>query len=257
MKKLGYQAINLRFIEVLTVITEIEKEEILYIKQRSDQKIIAFKITYDDKIYNLNIFENDKNIVSISEKDNHSFFYVSDILEEEIESFTESIKKKIKKKENKYEVDENFKNEILQIINNKNIITNLKEKYDDVEQLIYVLKNQVNFMTFLYLIEREENISYNNYIKIYDWYFNLSQEYVQTKKYSYLCEDTSRIYFEKQLENITETYNLLYKIWKSMRVDKKFSKNFFDKNKRKISEDFYKKIISKKIFVFLKEQGSD
>lgn len=48
---------------------------------------------------------------------------------------------KVKEEDNTTNIDDILKNKIIQIINCKAIIRKLKEKYDDIEQLIYVLKN--------------------------------------------------------------------------------------------------------------------
>jgi len=95
----------------------------------------------------------------------------------------------VKEEENSPNTDEVLKSKILQIINCKTIIRELKEKYDDIEQLIYVLKNQVNFMAFLYLFDRGKEISYDSYSVVYDWYLNLSQDYIRVKEYRYKCDD--------------------------------------------------------------------
>jgi hypothetical protein len=48
-------------------------------------------------------------------------------------------------------------------------------------------------------------------------------------------------------------YNMLYNAWKLIKVEKKFSRSFFNNNIKKISEAFYKKIIKEEIFSFLQE----
>lgn len=258
MKKLGYREIGLNLLDLSGILKE---EKVLYMRSKAEDELITYQIFLNDVIDDYDKISENENIFMISEKDKKTNFYISGIenendLDKIIKIIEENTKnKKAKIQEKKIEIDENLKNEILRIISNKDIITELKEKYEDIEQLTYVLKNQVNFMTFLYIFTEEIKLTYENYQKIYDWYLELSQDFVKVREYSYMCEDTARIYFENQLKDITEVYNILYTAWKSIKIDKKFNKGFFEKNVKKISETFFRKIIERKIFEFLKGVG--
>lgn len=251
MKKSGYQAINLKLSDIIELTTEIEKEDTLYLKAGSGKMIITFKLFYEDVKVDFNALKKNKNVLMITKKSQIIFVYVAKLTEEELEEISDIVE--IKEEENTNNVDEILKSKIIQIINCKTTIRELKEKYDDIEQLIYVLKNKVNFMAFLYLFNREKQISYDNYSRVYDWYLNLSQDYVKVKEYKYRCDDTSENYFSNQLQDMEYIYNMLYNAWKLIKVDKKFSKNFFNRNIKKIPETFYKKIIKEEIFSFLQE----
>ena len=241
MTKSGYQKIDLKLSDIIELIIGIEKEEILYLRAGSEKKVITFKLLY----------ESIQNVVAITKKAKNIFVYVSDLSEEELEEISDIAE--VKEEENSPNTDEVLKSKILQIINCKTIIRELKEKYDDIEQLIYVLKNQVNFMVFLYLFDRGKEISYDSYSVVYDWYLNLSQDYIRVKEYRYKCDDTSEDYFRTQLQDMEYIYNILYNAWKLIKIDKKFSKNFFNRNIRKIPGTLYKKIIKEEIFSFLQE----
>ena len=108
-------------------------------------------------------------------------------------------------------------------------------------------------MAFLYLFDRGKEISYDSYSEVYDWYLNLSQDYIRVKEYRYKCDDTSEDYFRTQLQDMEYIYNILYNAWKLIKIDKKFSKNFFNRNIKKIPGTLYKKIIKEEIFSFLQE----
>jgi len=251
MKKSGYQEINLKLSDIVELIIAVEKEEILYLKAGSEKKVITFKLLYESVQSDYKALKDNKNVVAITKKSKNIFVYVSDLSEEELEEISNIVEEK--EEENSPNTDEILKNKILQIINCKTIIRELKEKYDDIEQLIYVLKNQVNFMTFLYLFDRGKEISYDSYSGVYDWYLNLSQDYIRVKEYRYKCDDTSEDYFRTQLQDMEYIYNMLYNAWKLIKIDKKFSKNFFNRNIKKIPGTLYKKIIKEEIFSFLQE----
>ena len=251
MKKSGYQEINLKLSDIVELIIAVEKEEILYLKAGSEKKVITFKLLYESVQSDYKALKDNKNVVAITKKSKNIFVYVSDLSEEELEEISNIVEEK--EEENSPNTDEILKNKILQIINCKTIIRELKEKYDDIEQLIYVLKNQVNFMTFLYLFDRGKEISYDSYSGVYDWYLNLSQDYIRVKEYRYKCDDTSKDYFRTQLQDMEYIYNMLYNAWKLIKIDKKFSKNFFNRNIKKIPGTLYKKIIKEEIFSFLQE----
>ena len=108
-------------------------------------------------------------------------------------------------------------------------------------------------MAFLYLFDRGKEISYDSYSGVYDWYLNLSQDYIRVKEYRYKCDDTSEDYFRTQLQDMEYIYNMLYNAWKLRKIDKKFSKTFFNRNIKKIPGTLYKKIIKEEIFSFLQE----
>lgn len=251
MKKSGYQEINLKLSDIVELIIAVEKEEILYLKAGSEKKVITFKLLYESVQSDYKALKDNKNVIAITKKSKNIFVYVSDLSEEELEEISNIVEEK--EEENSPNTDEILKNKILQIINCKTIIRELKEKYDDIEQLIYVLKNQVNFMAFLYLFDRGREISYDSYSGVYDWYLNLSQDYIRVKEYRYKCDDTSEDYFRTQLQDMEYIYNILYNAWKLIKIDKKFSKNFFNRNIRKIPGTLYKKIIKEEIFSFLQE----
>ena len=251
MTKSGYQKINLKLSDIIELIIGIEKEEILYLRAGSEKKIITFKLLYESIRTDYKALKDNKNVIAITKKSKNTFIYVSDLSEEELEEISNIVE--VKEEDNTADIDDVLKNKIIQIINCKTIIRELKEKYDDIEQLIYVLKNQVNFMTFLYLFDREKEISYNSYSRVYDWYLNLSQDYIGIKEYSYKCDDTSENYFRTKLQDMEYIYNILYNAWKLIKIDKKFSKNFFNRNIKKIPGTLYKKIIKEEIFSFLQE----
>ena len=233
MTKSGYQKIDLKLSDIIELIIGIEKEEILYLRAGSEKKIITFKLLYESIHTDYKALKDNKNVVAITKKSKNTFIYVSDLSEEELEEISNIVE--VKEEDNTADIDDVLKNKIIQIINCKAIIRELKEKYDDIEQLIYVLKNQVN------------------YSRVYDWYLNLSQNYIKVKEYRYKCDDTSESYFHSQLQDMEYIYNMLYNAWKLIKVDKKFSRSFFNNNIKKISEAFYKKIIKEEIFSFLQE----
>lgn len=251
MKKSGYQEINLKLSDIVELIIGIEKEEILYLRAGSEKKVITFKLLYESIRTDYKALKDNKNVIAITKKSKNTFIYVSDLSEEELEEISDIAE--VKEEDNTADIDDVLKNKIIQIINCKTIIRELKEKYDDIEQLIYVLKNQVNFMTFLYLFDRGKEISYDSYSGVYDWYLNLSQDYIKVKEYRYKCDDTSEDYFRTQLQDMEYIYNMLYNTWKLIKVDKKFSRNFFNRNIKKIPGTLYKKIIKEEIFSFLQE----
>ena len=143
MKKSGYQEINLKLSDIVELIIAVEKEEILYLKAGSEKKVITFKLLYESVQSDYEALKDNKNVIAITKKSKNIFVYVSDLSEEELEEISNIVEEK--EEENSPNTDEILKNKILQIINCKTIIRELKEKYDDIEQLIYVLKNQVNF----------------------------------------------------------------------------------------------------------------
>ena len=240
MTKSGYQKIDLKLSDIIELIIGIEKEEILYLRAGSEKKVITFKLLYESIQSDYKALKDNKNVVAITKKAKNIFVYVSDLSEEELEEISDIAE--VKEEENSPNTDEVLKSKILQIINCKTIIRELKEKYDDIEQLIYVLKNQVNFMAFLYLFDRGKEISYDSYSVVYDWYLNLSQDYIRVKEYRYKCDDTSEDYFRTQLQDMEYIYNILYNAWKLIKIDKKFSKNFFNRNIKKYLEHFIKKL---------------
>ena len=143
--------------------------------------------------------------------------------------------------------------EIKKIFENKHIIREIKEYCEDIEQLIYRLKNQVNFMTFYYLITNGKDINYNIYSKTFDWYMDLSQKYVKYKKIDIEYKDNSSEYFENQLNIIKKTYQILYSAWEVFRAEKKILENNFDNIMGKVSKELILKISKENIFGFRKE----
>ena len=108
-------------------------------------------------------------------------------------------------------------------------------------------------MSFYYLIEKNMNVDYKNYSRVFDWYMDLSEKYVRYKKIDIEYTDNSREYFESQLKTITNKYNILNSAFKIFQAEKKFKEENFNKVKKKIPKKLMLKIMQEDIFGFRKE----
>ena len=133
MKKSGYQEINLKLSDIVELIIGIEKEEILYLRAGSEKKVITFKLLYESIRTDYKALKDNKNVIAITKKSKNTFVYVSDLSEKELEEISNIVE--VKEEDNTADIDDVLKNKIIQIINCKTIIRELKEKYDDIEHI--------------------------------------------------------------------------------------------------------------------------
>ena len=108
-------------------------------------------------------------------------------------------------------------------------------------------------MTFYYLMEKNMEINYKNYSKVFDWYMDLSEKYVRFKNISIKYGENTKKFFEDQLETITKTYNMLNSVWKVFQAEKKFTEQNFNNIKGKIPKNLILEVLSEEIFGFRKE----
>lgn len=269
MKK--FEELNLSLLEITESMSKKEKKQ--YEKEGSSDEIVTYKIILEfDKEYDLdNVDKEFTNLLLVTKEKKIYNWFFSNIKEEDIDDLVNKIEDFSISEEEKEEArmleeelrmmqeeflkqqqEENeLECEIKMIFASKQIVRDIKEVCRDIEQLTYRLKNQVNFMTFYYLIERKMNIDYKNYSKVFDWYMNLSEKYVRTKNIDMELEDNTKKYFEEQLKTLTKTYNTLNSAWKVFQAEKKFEE---DKFKRiKIPKNLIDKIIKENIFGFRKD----
>ena len=271
MKK--FEELNLQLSEITGTMSKKEKKQ--YERDGSSDEIVTFKIILDsDKDCDLDKVNEDfpDLLLVTKEKKSYSWFFAN-IKEDDINSLITKIEEFSISEEDKEEArrleeeerimeeqrlqqlkEENeLEYEIKKIFISKKIIRDIKEVCEDIEQLIYRLKNQVNFMTFYYLMEKNMEINYKNYSKVFDWYMDLSEKYVRFKKIDIRYGENTKKFFEDQLETITKTYNMLNSVWKVFQAEKKFTEQNFNNIKGKIPKKLILEVMSEEIFGFRKE----
>ena len=271
MKK--FEELNLQLSEITGTMSKKEKKQ--YEKDGSSDEIVTFKIILDsDKDCDLDkVNEEFPDLLLVTkEKKSYSWFFAN-IKEDDINSLitkieefsiSEEDKEKARRLEEEARImeeqrlqqlkeEDELEYEIKMIFASKQIIRDIKEVCEDIEQLIYRLKNQVNFMTFYYLLEKKIDIDYKNYSRVFDWYMDLSEKYVRYKNIGIRYEDNKKKYFEDQLKTITNTYNKLNSVWKVFQAEKKFTEENFKKLKKKIPTQLISEILGEEIFGFRKE----
>ena len=271
MKK--FEELNLQLSEIIGTMSKKEKKQ--YEKDGSSDEIVTFKIILDsDKDCDLDkVNEEFPDLLLVTkEKKSYSWFFAN-IKEDDINSLITKIEEFSISEEDKEEArrleeeerimeeqrlqqlkeESELEYEIKKIFISKEIIRDIKEVCEDIEQLIYRLKNQVNFMTFYYLLEKKIDINYGNYSRVFDWYMDLSEKYVRYKNIGIRYEDNKKKYFEDQLKTITNTYNKLNSVWKVFQAEKKFTEENFKKLKKKIPTQLISEILGEEIFGFRKE----
>ena len=271
MKK--FEELNLQLSEIIGTMSKKEKKQ--YEKDSSSDEIVTFKIILDsDKDCDLDKVNEDfpDLLLVTKEKKSYSWFFAN-IKEDDINSLITKIEEFSISEEDKEEArrleeearimeeqrlqqlkeEKELEYEIKMIFASKHIIRDIKEVCEDTEQLIYRLKNQVNFMSFYYLLENKIDINYGNYSRVFDWYMNLSEKYVRYKNIGIRYEDNKKKYFEDQLKTITNTYNKLNSVWKVFQAEKKFTEENFNKVKKKIPTQLILEILQEEIFGFRKE----
>ena len=271
MKK--FEELNLQLSEIIGTMSKKEKKQ--YERDGSSDEIVTFKIILDsDKDCDLGkVDEEFPHLLLVTkEKKSYSWFFAN-IKEEDIDSLITKIEEFSISEEDKEEArrleeeerimeeqrlqqlkeESELEYEIKKIFISKEIIRDIKEVCEDIEQLIYRLKNQVNFMTFYYLMEKNMEINYKNYSKVFDWYMDLSEKYVRFKNISIKYGENTKKFFEDQLETITKTYNMLNSVWKVFQAEKKFTEQNFNNIKEKIPKNLILEVMSEDIFGFRKE----
>ena len=271
MKK--FEELNLQLSEITGTMSKKEKKQ--YEKDGSSDEIVTFKIILDsDKDCDLGkVDEEFPHLLLVTkEKKSYSWFFAN-IKEDDINSLITKIEEFSISEEDKEEArrleeeerimeeqrlqqlkeESELEYEIKKIFISKEIIRDIKEVCEDIEQLIYRLKNQVNFMTFYYLMEKNMEINYKNYSKVFDWYMDLSEKYVRFKNISIKYGENTKKFFEDQLETITKTYNMLNSVWKVFQAEKKFTEQNFNNIKGKIPKNLILEVLSEEIFGFRKE----
>ena len=268
-----FEELNLQLSEITGTMSKKEKKQ--YEKDGSSDEIVTFKIILDsDKDCDLDkVNEEFPDLLLVTkEKKSYSWFFAN-IKEDDINSLitkieefsiSEEDKEKARRLEEEARImeeqrlqqlkeEDELEYEIKMIFASKHIIRDIKEVYEDIEQLIYRLKNQVNFMSFYYLLEKKIDINYGNYSRVFDWYMDLSEKYVRYKNIDIRYEDNKKKYFEDQLKTITNTYNKLNSVWKVFQAEKKFTEENFKKLKKKIPTQLISEILGEEIFGFRKE----
>ena len=268
-----FEELNLQLSEIIGTMSKKEKKQ--YERDGSSDEIVTFKIILDsDKDCDLDKVNEDfpDLLLVTKEKKSYSWFFAN-IKEDDINSLITKIEEFSISEEDKEEArrleeearimeeqrlqqlkeEKELEYEIKMIFASKHIIRDIKEVCEDTEQLIYRLKNQVNFMSFYYLLENKIDINYGNYSRVFDWYMNLSEKYVRYKNIGIRYEDNKKKYFEDQLKTITNTYNKLNSVWKVFQAEKKFTEENFNKLKKKIPTQLISEILGEEIFGFRKE----
>ena len=271
MKK--FEELNLQLSEIIGTMSKKEKKQ--YEKDGSSDEIVTFKIILDsDKDCDLDKADEEfpDLLLVTKEKKSYSWFFAN-IKEDDINSLITKIEEFSISEEDKEEArrleeeerimeeqrlqqlkeERELEYEIKMIFASKHIIRDIKEVCEDIEQIIYRLKNQVNFMTFYYLMEKNMEINYKNYSKVFDWYMDLSEKYVRYKKIDIRYGENTKKFFEDQLETITNTYNILNSVWKVFQAEKKFTEQNFNNIKGKIPKNLILEVLSEDIFGFRKE----
>ena len=271
MKK--FEELNLQLSEITGTMSKKEKKQ--YEKDGSSDEIVTFKIILDsDKDCDLDKENEDFPDLLLVKKEKKSYsWFFANIKEDDINSLitkieefsiSEEDKEKARRLEEEARImeeqrlqqlkEENeLEYEIKKIFVCKQIIRDIKEVCEDMGQLIFRLKNQVNFMTFYYLLEKKIDINYGNYSRVFDWYMDLSEKYVRTKKINIRYGENTKKFFEDQLEVLTNTYNKLNSVWKVFQAEKKFTEENFNKVKKKIPQKLILKVLQENIFGFRKE----
>ena len=271
MKK--FEELNLQLSEITGTMSKKEKKQ--YERDGSSDEIVTFKIILDsDKDCDLDKVNEDfpDLLLVTKEKKSYSWFFAN-IKEDDINSLITKIEEFSISEEDKEEArrleeearimeeqrlqqlkeEKELEYEIKMIFASKHIIRDIKEVCEDIEQIIYRLKNQVNFMTFYYLMEKNMEINYKNYSKVFDWYMDLSEKYVRFKNIGIKYGENTKKFFEDQLETITKTYNMLNSVWKVFQAEKKFTEQNFNNIKGKIPKNLILEVLSEDIFGFRKE----
>ena len=271
MKK--FEELNLQLSEITGTMSKKEKKQ--YEKDGSSDEIVTFKIILDsDKDCDLDKADEEfpDLLLVTKEKKSYSWFFAN-IKEDDINSLITKIEEFSISEEDKEEArrleeeerimeeqrlqqlkeERELEYEIKMIFASKHIIRDIKEVCEDIEQIIYRLKNQVNFMTFYYLMEKNMEINYKNYSKVFDWYMDLSEKYVRFKNIGIKYGENTKKFFEDQLETITKTYNMLNSVWKVFQAEKKFTEQNFNNIKGKIPKNLILEVLSEDIFGFRKE----
>lgn len=258
------EAITIKIIyeQEFPINNEILKKELpnlLLITKENDKYNLYFSETVEEKLEELT--ERIKEIVSQNntvekEMQEQTEAEEPQILEEEQKRLEEEELKRIEEEEKrlaaeKAEEDE-LEKELISIIENKKTVRAIKEKCEDIGQLTYVLKNNINFMAVYYIFSEDIELEQTKYAQIFDWYKDLSERYVRVKEYDIQYEETTKKYFEEQLAEIEEVYNLLYHSWEIFQAEKKFSKKRFEEVKKLFPKNTLEGIKKKEIFGFRK-----
>lgn len=266
-----FEELNLSFSEIVESMSKKEKK--LYEKDISSDEVVTYKIILDFDC-SPDVLERELPDLLLVTKEKEVYnWYFAEIKEEELEDLINQIEYLSMSEENDEEAkileeearlaeeerlqqlkEENeLEYEIKMIYASKQVIRDIKEVCEDIGQLIYRLKNQVNFMSFYYLIEKNMNVDYKNYSRVFNWYMDLSEKYVRYKKIDIEYTDNSREYFESQLKTITNTYNILNSTFKIFQAEIKFSEQNFDSIRGKLPKDLILKLLAENIFGFRKE----
>lgn len=233
----------------LCIITK-EKENVnLYFSETGEEKLEELIGRIKETVSQNNAAEKEMQKQSEAEADQQE-------TEEERKRLEEEELKRIEEEKRlaaeKAEEDE-LEREILSIIENKKTVRAIKEKCEDIGQLTYVLKNNINFMAVYYIFSENIELEQGKYAQIFDRYKDLSERYVRVKEYDIQYEEVTKKYFEKQLAEIEAVYNLLYHSWKIFQAEKKFSKKRFEEVKKLFPKNTLEGINKRDIFGFRKK----
>ncbi|MDR2878607.1 MAG: hypothetical protein LBV03_01655 [Fusobacteriales bacterium] len=266
-----FEEVKLTFSEVIESMSKKEKQ--LYKRDNSLDEVITYKIILDSEDCDIETAKEFLDLMLITKEKKSYSWYFSNVSEEDIEGLvkkteesllSEKDREEIKRLEEEVRIAEEqrlqeekeeneLEYEIKMIFASKQIIRDIKEACEDISQLIYRLKNQVNFMTFYYLVSKKIDINYENYSMVFDWYFNLSEKYVWYKKIDIEYKHNSKKYFESQLNTVQKIYNVLYPAFQVFQAEKKFTEQNF--NSKKLPLILVSKVKNENIFGFRKEAG--
>ncbi|MBP9629569.1 MAG: hypothetical protein KBE03_03635 [Leptotrichiaceae bacterium] len=196
-------------------------------------------------------------IIGFSEED--------ETIDELVENFRDSFKKtdeaagEEEKIEDINDIEKVFEerqlgSKIAIIIKNEELVTKIKEHCENINQYTYILKNNINFMTFYYIkIIQNKSMNYDNYEKIYEWYKNLSETKIKVKEYNINYSVISENSFLNQKSEYAKLESLLDSLFKFFSRNKYLYEEF-KKKEKEFNYGLLNPIKEDKIFDFLERK---
>lgn len=139
------------------------------------------------------------------------------------------------------------------IIKNEKLVTKIKEHCENINQYTYILKNNINFMTFYYIKLKGKTFNYDNYEKIYKWYKDLSETKIIVKEYNINYSIVSKESFLEQKQEFEKIEKALDNLFKFFSRDK-YSYDEFNKKSKNFKFELFNLIKKNNILEFL-ERG--
>ena len=233
----------------------INFEEMIISEEEKEQK---FKENFPNHC--ISIKTGKDYIIGFSEEDEN----IDELIENFRDSFKQTDEASGEEKEDKKVEDINDIEKVLEerqlgskiaiIIKNEKLVTKIKEHCENINQYIYILKNNINFMTFYYIkVIQNKPVNYDNYEKIYEWYKKLSETKIKVKEYNINYSVISENSFLDQKSEYEKLENILDNLFKFFSRNK-YSYEEFNKKGKEFNYGLLNPIKNNRIFDFLERR---